>query len=119
MNFKQIATVGSAHMGEKIKDKRGRSTGHDGVCITFITNEVIQNRTKLAITDYLSHYFEVHSIEINEDKKFEVEAHEVGYFAKRFDRQADFDMRVLLDKGVVVILDQETKNKIQEESCWC
>ena len=116
MESKQIATVANAHIGVKTKDNRGRNTGHSGVCLTFVTDEALQEKTLVSIAD---HWFKVHAININEDNKFEVEVHEVGYYDRLFNKDENFDMRTLLGKEVLLVLDQKTKNKVYEESCWC
>lgn len=116
MDSKQIALVKDAYIGVSSKNSRGKRIGYSGVHIAFVVDDTIQNDTLLSVEN---HWFKVHSISINAENQLEVEAHEVGYYARKFDEQKGFDLRSLMNSEVNEVLDQETKSKVSEESCWC
>ena len=116
MEGKLIATVSDANIGKSSKDKKSKIRGYSGVSVTFTTDDHIESQALLAIE---GHWFEAHSMNITDDNKLEIEAHEVGYYVHKFDRKKDFDMRTLIGKDIQLVLDEATKRKIHEESCWC
>jgi hypothetical protein len=98
-------------------DKRLRISG--GVYIDYISNENVIKGSNIYLNyENTTHYFEVKDISIN-GENLEVKAIEVGYWAKKFDRKSDFDLRKLLGLQLFKIENTETISKIREMSCWC
>lgn len=114
-----LGKIYDAAIGVKTRNSRNRLTGFNSMIISFNTNEILK------IDDYLSvqldgknHWFKINAININEDKSFDIEAHEVGYYGL-FHKLESFDMRLLLEKDVELVTDKETIKRINEESCYC
>jgi uncharacterized cupredoxin-like copper-binding protein len=107
---------------EKIisKVKTTRIHGKDGCVITFITDENVVYEDKVMINfEDKTHYFEVNDIKITDDNKLLVEANEVGYWASKFDKKENFDLRSLTGVNVKIIKDKSVLSKINEMSLWC
>lgn len=66
-----------------------------------------------------THSFECVNIEIGADNQLIVEAKEVGYYARRFDKIPELDIRTVVGLDVVKITDIDQIRKINEASCWC
>ena len=100
--------------------KTTRIHGKDGCVITFITDDNVVYKDKVMINfENKPHYFEVNDIKITDDNKLLVEANEVGYWALKFDKKENFDLRSLSCVDVKLIKDKDMLYKIDEMSCWC
>lgn len=98
-------------------DKRARISG--GVYIDYISTENVVKGSNIELEyENTKHYFEVTDISIN-GENLEVKAKEVGYWAKKFDKKSDFDLRKLIGLELSKIEDKEAISKIREMSCWC
>ena len=64
------------------------------------------------------HNFEILDISIKGDNLI-VDACEVGYYATKFEKIKDFDLRKLIDSDIYLVDDDEQIKKIREQSCWC
>jgi hypothetical protein len=109
MEEKIIGSIKTAKIQEKF-----------GCVIIFITDDnVIKEDNVMINFEEHYHYFEVKDIEITDDNKLLVEAYEVGYWATKFDKNEEFDLRSLTDISVALIKDRVTLSKINDMSCWC
>ena len=104
-------------------NKRLRISG--GVYIKYVSSEnvVKGSLVKVEYNNYLlmlnpDHYFEVTDVKID-GSNLEVTAKEVGYWAKKFDKIEDFDLRRLIGLEVINVSDSETISKVREMSLWC
>jgi hypothetical protein len=102
-----------------INKKTKKRSGLNGCVIEFT---VISNLIKNSIVQILHkdkvHYFRVEEIETIDKKSLLIRAVETGYWASKFDKKKDFDLRDILDIDVEVVTEQKTLNHIQESSCW-
>lgn len=117
-----IGVVHDASIGIRNKTPNGKITGYSGVCAAFNTeiNVTIGQYVWLAIgssRNFTS--FEIHAININDDKTLDVECHEVGYWVYMLHRKENFDLRSIINSDVITINDDELIQKIREESSWC
>lgn len=114
-------------------NKRLRISG--GVYIKYVSSENVSKGSLVKI-EYNSllmlnpdHYFEVTDVKIDgnlqsrflpeQNNNLEVTAKEVGYWAKKFDKIEDFDLRRLIGLEVINVSDSETISKVREMSLWC
>lgn len=88
--------------------------------IEFISNESILIESKITI-NYKDeeHYFKVISIKTGEDRVLFIKAKEIGYWAKKFDRINNFDIRDLLGIDVELVTDKCKIEQINLETSWC
>lgn len=101
----------------KESDRISRVSG--GVYIEYISSDNVVKDSYLKLTYKEStHYFQVSSIELD-GKNLKISAREVGYYARKFDRMKDLDMRDLIGLEVIKVDDKESISKINEMSCWC
>jgi ABC-type uncharacterized transport system substrate-binding protein len=96
----------------------------NGSNIKFETNDnvTISNLFKLThpYKEYQHpHYFQCTNIEVGSDNQLVIEAKEVGYWARKFDRITDLDIRTVIGLEVTKIIDPEQIKKVNEASCWC
>lgn len=98
-------------------DKRAKISG--GVYINYTSKENFIKGSIIEIEyEEIMHYFKVSDIAINGDN-LEVTAKEIGYWAKKFDKNSNFDLRNIIGLPVYKVEDDERISKIQEMSCWC
>lgn len=91
-----------------------------GCIISFVSQDNIKIGTKLELPfENKSHYFEVDGQSITERNALKITAHEVGYYATKFDRNEDFDVRSLIGAEVETVTDPAVISKINEMSSWC
>ena len=111
--------VYDAGIGTKTRNKRGKTTGYNSHIISFVCEE------NITLSDYVKleqdgnfHTFEVHAVNINDDSHFDVEAHEVGHWARFLNKKEGYDLRNLLDVPVYMIKEKDEISKIREKSGW-
>jgi len=92
----------------------------NGSVIKFETpeNTTLNNLFKVSYNSK-NHYFQSTNIEIGQDNQLIVEAKEVGYWARKFDRLPDLDIRTIIGLSVIKITDPLEIKSINETSCWC
>ena len=90
-----------------------------GTYIHFTSKDNFNKGDKLEL-DYegSKNYFEVADISVN-GENLDVKAVEVGYWARKFDKKENFDLRSLIGLEITKIEDAQTIAKIREMSCWC
>jgi hypothetical protein len=109
-------TITDVSIGVRNKNPKGRVTGYSGVCIAFNSSKNIKDGSFIRLEEPKAS-FQVHAININEDKTLDVEAHEVSY--RKLDKIENFDIRSLLGLEVSEVTDPEAISKIREEMSWC
>jgi hypothetical protein len=98
-------------------DKRARI--REGFYIDYTSSENVIKGSNIELNyKNIIHYFEVTDISIN-GGYLQVRAIEVGYWAKNFDHQPDFDLRNLIGLQLSKVKDPEIISFIREMSCWC
>jgi len=65
------------------------------------------------------HYFEVKDIAVTEGGLLKFLATETGYYAHKFDRKEDFDLRTIIGLQVIPMTDESEIKAIREQACWC
>jgi predicted nuclease of restriction endonuclease-like RecB superfamily len=102
------------------KIKTSRIHGEDGCVIIFITDDNVVYEDKVMINfEDEQHYFEVNDIKITDDNKLLVEANEVGYWASKFNKKKNFDLRSLSGIDILLVKDKSVLSKIDEMSLRC
>ena len=111
-------TIGTTTNAEIISsDKRARISG--GLYVTFLTSQnVIKGDLFEVNVDDKWHSFKATDITI-QGKDLLVKGKEYGYYASKLERKDDLDLRTLIDRDVLMITDDERKNRLHEQSCWC
>lgn len=90
-----------------------------GLYIKFLSSDNLVKGKNVSLKfNKENHYFEVDGVKIVGDD-LEITAIEVGYWARKFDRRADFDLRSLIGLPLEIINDKEIEAEISEMSCWC
>ena len=98
-------------------DRKARISA--GLYIIFETpNNIKKGNYVNLILEGKSHAFEVTDISIK-GENLEVSAKEIGYWAQKLDRQADFDLRSLMKLPITLITDEKRIKDIYTQSCWC
>lgn len=118
----KIGEVSDASIGIRNKKPNGNVTGYSGVCVAFNTDKNLKIGDYVYVGDHDTtgvKPFSIHAVNINSDKQLDVECHEVGYWARKFDRNPDFDLRSLIGCTVSAISDIEAIKNIREQSSWC
>ena len=96
-------------------DKRSRTIG--GLYIAFNSENVKQgDYVNLAYMNR-SYPFKIVGVKVTGDL-LEVNAREVGYFARKLDRLPYMDLRQLIGLEIVPVVDETEIAKIREESLW-
>jgi hypothetical protein len=97
---------------------RGRGIP-SGLHISFTVDNPIPKGSYLIVkVNDRNHYFTINGVSIK-DGKLEMIANEVGYWARKLDRDDNFDLRTVLGLEIRLVEDIETKRQINTESCWC
>lgn len=98
-------------------DKRAKVRG--GLYIHYSSRDNVIKGSKIEL-DYegSKHYFEVTDISIN-GEILDVVATEVGYWAKKFEKKSDFDLRKLIGLELSRVDNPESVKNINTMSCWC
>lgn len=90
-----------------------------GLYITFKSEDnVIQGDYVNLLYPNQARPFKVVEVKVVGDL-LEVNAKEVGYFARRLNMLPDLDLRSLIGLEVTPVKDKEEIARITEESCWC
>ena len=101
-----------------VSSNRGARIG-GGVYIEYTSKENVIKGSSIELTfEKENHYFEVTDISIS-GEFLEVKAVEVGYFARKFDRKDDFDLRKLIGLPISRVEDPKAIADIHKMSCWC
>jgi len=92
--------------------------------IKFETNDNVTLSSLFRLThnykeNNYTHSFQCVNIELGSDNQLIVEAKEVGYYARRFDKIPELDIRTVVGLDVVKVTDIDQIRKINEASCWC
>lgn len=97
-------------------DKRSRTIG--GLYIAFNSEANVKQGDYVNLT-YMnrSYPFKIVGVKVTGDL-LEVNAREVGYFARKLDRLPNMDLRQLIGLEIVPVVDEAEIAKIREESLW-
>jgi len=105
---------------EVLKVLKVESHGNLGIVINLVSIENVNIDTKLSLAfgelPQKEHYFEITEIMTGDANLLYLKATEVGFWAKKFDNKAGFDLRSLLGVDVSIITDETKIAQINKSS---